>query len=239
MADTIVAIHQPNFIPWLGYFQKIAWADKFVFLDDAEASKTTSYVNSADLLVGCHKKKITVPIIKPKGNPKLVEIEIFRDYLSKKFIKTLHLEYKKSPFYVEIIKLIEELVDKKFNRIVDFNIEFITKTCTFANLETEFYYSSDLEVNKTKADRLIELCTKLDADVYLSGLGASNYQIESDFTDAGIILNYIKYQNMKYNQAFTEDFIPNLSVIDFLMNHGFSKLRGQLLPVQNNHTKLM
>jgi hypothetical protein len=232
MPDTIVAIHQPNFVPWLGYFQKIALADKFIFLDDAVSSKTTSYVNSVDLFVGSKKTKITVPITKPKSDCRLFEIKIFRNYIKKKFLKTVYLSYKKAPFYNSTMKLLGDLIDLNFENIIDFNMAFIEKTCCSANIEVRFYRSSDYPTEGAKAVRLINLCKELNADVYLSGLGASSYQNEKDFSNAGLDLQYIDYPNMQYQQYFKEEFIPNLSVLDFLMNHGTEGLRSQLLPMK-------
>lgn len=232
MPSSIIAIHQPNFVPWLGYFQKIALADKFIFLDDVVSSKTTSYVNSVDLLIGSKKTKITVPITKPKGECRLFEIEIFRNYIETKFMKTLSFSYRKAPFYVSTMKLLDEIIHLNAKNIIDFNMAFIETTCALANIEVSFYRSSDFPTEGVKADKLINLCRILDADVYLSGLGASAYQSENDFLNAGLKLQYIKYHNMEYQQYFKENFVPNLSILDFLMNCGTEGLRAQLLPKQ-------
>jgi len=219
MNHKIVAIHQPNFLPWLGFFYKMLKSDIFVFLDNVQYSKN-SYQNRVKIKTPQGAIWLTVPVSHKFGQL-TSEVEINNEEpWRKKHLKTLELNYKKTSFFKEVFELLQEIyLKKEWELLVDFNIELIFGISKFLGIKTETIRASSLNVSGKSTDLLISIAKELNASTYLSGKGGAIYQDEEKFKAKGINLVYSDFRHPVYTQAWGE-FIEGLSIIDLLFNCG-------------------
>lgn len=226
----VLASHQPDFFPWMGYFYKMFKSDIFVFSDNVLFSKTGRH-NYNDILTVNGRHRFTIPIHYHLKN--LNELKLASDEKTvNKMIKTLWMEYKKADHFDEAFPVIEELLcySTQANSLADFNRVCIMKFADAFKLtgSREFHISSQLDLKEKRDERCIEMCKMFDADTYFSGVGAKDYHIEAKYAANGVRLIYSDYQPIQYKQT-QKEFVENLSVIDYTMNCGF------VLPKEWNH----
>ena len=217
----ILASHQPDFFPYMGYFYKIFMSDVFVLTDDVQYSKKGRH-NYNEILTANGQLKFTLPIHYHVAN--LNEIKIAADDRTiEKMLKTLMQSYRKAACYKEAFPIIEELLHKapEAKNLADFNSMCIQRIAVeFGMVDKFFIHSSLLHLKERKDARIIEMCKRLNADVYISGSGAKDYHIEEDYHRNGIKLVYSDYQPVQYLQI-GKQVAENMSVIDYVMNCGF------------------
>ena len=220
----IVAIHQPNFLPWIGYFHKVSKVDKFVFFDDIQLPMGKSYCSRTKILINCKEFWLTVPILGKSDKLFIKDVEVNNINWKRKHLKTIELYYKKAKFFDGIFPIIEEIYKTNSNYLIDYNIPLIIKLTQYLDLNVEFIKSSDILIksNKYGLDRIIEINRFLKADSYLSGLGkgSKRYIDEERFKREHINLIWHKFNHPVYQQLHCKHFLPNLSIIDFLFNCG-------------------
>lgn len=219
----VLASHQPDFFPYMGYFYKIFQSDVFVFSDDVQYSKKGRH-NYNDILTSNGPKRLTLPIKYHVAN--LNEISISADdTFIEKTLKTLRQEYGKARCFDEAYPVIEELFKLAPNHtLADYNMICLHTLIGKFELDKNrsFFVSSEIKSWETTRDaRIIDMCVALGANVYYSGSGAKDYHIEEDYERKGIQLVYSDYQSTPYPQV-RPGFIENLSVIDYVMNCGFT-----------------
>jgi len=219
----IVAIHQPNFFPWLGYFYKIYKADIFIFLDNVQFSRG-SYTNRTLIKAKNDKKWLTVPV-KAKLGTLINQVIIYNEKNWKRsHIEIIKLFYKNAPYFKEIFPLIEEIYFfKNWKYLVDLNEYFILKIAKILNLNKRIVKASDLNINGKSTELLVKLVKAVGGTTYLSGIGGKKYIDEELFRKENIKLIYSDFKHPTYPQL-GENFIPGLSILDFLFNCGFEKL---------------
>lgn len=222
----ICSIHQPNFFPWLGYFNKIYNSDIFVILDDVEYPKSgnsmSSWVNRVAININNEAHWISCPIVREHGKQKICDISINNNNEWKnKLIKTLEYNYKKSDYYHETADFIFQLLDYEVGKLSDLNCYVIEKMCKKLELETHFIKQTDLQTQCKSNNLLIEITKKVECDTYMCGGGASGYQEDALFKEYGINLLYQNYKHPVYKQK-NDVFIEGLSIIDVLFNCGFT-----------------
>lgn len=214
-----ISIHQPNYIPWLGYFYKIDQSDVFVYLDDVQFIKK-----------GMHNYHY----IKTPQGPFRLKIPVIATYYSKinsvvpndeldwkdKHLKTIASNYKRAPFFEEVFEDFSGLLNRQYENLARMNEAIIQFYCSKFGITTSFVDSSTLNITTTNEERILDICKILGADVYYSGTGARSYQDESSFEKNGIILKYSEYKPFVYPQQWG-DFQSNVTVIDYLMNCGY------------------
>ena len=212
------AIHQPNFFPWLGYFDKIAKSDVFVFLDDVQIVKTgSSWVNRSKLNCFGKEKCFTCPIKRPNGVVKIKDVEFADQNWQLDFFNTIDSYYKKYPNYDECKAFLLDIFGGvNTSNLCEFNIHVIKALCVHLKLDTKFILLSDLNISTSSTQLLIDICKKTGSDVYFCGGGASGYQEDAKFAEAKIGLMYQNFMPTPYGNK--DKFIPGLSVIDYLMS---------------------
>ena len=224
-----VGIHQPNFMPWLGYFYKIWQSDIFVFLDDVQIIKTgASYTNRVAINIANESKFITIPIKRGSGVQNINQTEFVNEKWKKKVIGTLQANYAKAPFFQENRELIFELIDFKADSLAEYNIHFIETISNRLELNTKFIKSSTLNIKTKSTQRLVDIIKKVNADIYLSGEGGDKYQEHDIYKKSDITIKYNKLPKFEYPQIKTEEFISGLSIIDAIFNIGFHNLKLHL-----------
>ena len=227
--DKIVGIHQPNFFPWLGYFNKIFKSDIFVILDDVQFPKTGggTWSNRVKIIVSGKSHWLTAPIVRTSGVKKINEME-FNNSLKwkEKISKTIELNYKKAPFYFEVEEFIMDLILNDENNIAQYNLKSIFHICKILDIDSKkIVLSSNITQKGTSNELLVSITKELKANIYLSGDGANGYIDETIFQQSNIDLKYLNYKPKKYDQYNLNEFISGLSIIDVLMNLGFEKSR--------------
>ena len=235
--DKIIAIHQPNFFPWLGYFNKIARCDCFVLLDNVQFSKKGgTYTNRVKILIDKKDSWITVPVKRDYHGVKYIkDIEINNDSpWQKKMMNTIKINYCKFPCYSEVINLIENLITQATNSLSEFNINSISKLCEIWGYKQKLILGSNLECSGSSTELLISLTKAVNGNVYMCGAGAINYQDDSEFNKAGLNLIYQNFHHPTYSQNNLVNFISGLSIIDVLFCCGFSETKKL---IENNFGK--
>lgn len=213
-----LAIMQPYFMPYLGYFQAIAAVDKYVVYDDVQYIKG-GWINRNNLIICGQKKMFT--IIQDGASPnKLINEISFKDNF-KGFLMTVKCNYSKAPFFSEVYPLIESICNYPKKGLGDFIYNSFVEICNFLDVKTELILSSSFKKDTTlKAEeKVMHICKLLGADTYINAIGGQELYSKEEFKQNGIDLYFIKMDNVEYKQ-FSNKFIPNLSIIDVLMHNG-------------------
>jgi hypothetical protein len=232
-----VAIHQPNFFPWLGYFDKIARADLFVFFDDVQFPKTGGvWSNRVKLLVGGEAKWFTATIDRQyHGTRNINEMSFLSSTpWREKLLKTLENDYRKHPFYAEVIEIVAPLLLNPENNIAEYNIHTVTTITKVLGLDiTKLRRSSSYLLTGTANELLCAVTRAVGGETYICGGGADGYQDDAFFATQGVSLQYQNFRHPVYPQRGQVKFVPGLSVIDAAMNVGWQGVR-QMLTVTTN-----
>lgn len=216
----IVAIHQPNYLPWLGYFHKMKKADVFIILDNAQLPgkglPNRNYIKGKD----GKKVLLTVPLKKTKGVSSSY-IDAIPDYSKvwqKEHLNKIKDAYFKAPFFKERINLIETILLQKHENLSHLNASFIQVICNLLEIKTQVLFASSfVEKGLQKNDRNIDLCLQIGATTYLSGQGAKKYNDENLFASHQLKIIYQNFESPVYKQL-GDGFMSNLSVLDILFN---------------------
>ena len=227
-----VAIHQPNFLPWLGYFYKIANCNQFVILDnvDFQQGNLTSLTNRTKIKCSGQAHYFTISV--KKGDSKLIKdicVDKFATRIDKQ-IRTIQLNYAKSPFFKEMFPLFNQVLleSMKFDLMNDLNEYLIKFICNILEIKTPIIRASELKIQTSdRNERIIEICKALSSKIYFSGNGGRKYHDEGLFNRNGIEIKYTDFIQGEYKQV-GNNFIPGLSIIDVLFNCGISKIQNKL-----------
>ena len=221
-----VAIMQPTYLPWIGYFDLIDQSDCFIFLDSVQFNKRSWQQRNRIKSPG-EVLWLTVPVLsKDRRDQRIFEVVIDP---SKKFqekhIKTIMHCYHKAPFLSQYIDELSTIL-KSHSLLGELNIDLIGWLCLKMGIKNQMIRSSSLEATGKKAELLVNICKILNAGRYLSPMGSRNYiEIEEDnlFNANAIDLTYHAYRHPEYRQLHGS-FEPYLSVLDLLFNEGPSSL---------------
>lgn len=219
-----VAMMQPAFMPWQGYFELILKSDRFIFLDDFQFS-VQSYHQRNRLFV--NKGQVdwyTVPVQKsssfgaPLNKTKINEIIPWR----KKMLKRIEANYSKAPYYSEIAPFMSSWLLTPKESLAEQNIVFIKFVCELLDVKCKFRFSSENHSKSRRSERVIELLRWCEADFYLCAKGAFEYMLEDNvFPISDITVLFQDFKASRYEQVgVVDNFIPSLSILDALMNIG-------------------
>lgn len=233
MSDALtVAVHQPNFFPWLGYFAKILAADRFVCLDDAQLKNSGgSWSNRVKLIVGGKPQWITAAIDRSRPGLHAICDSDFADTdWREKARRSIELNYRKSTHFDDTMALLEPLLMSQTSNIADYNLTATVAICEALRIDTPIVRSSELAVHSAATERLIALVKRAGGTAYLSGDGAGGYQDDEMFSREGIGLAKLGFAHPVYPQrdGTPAEFEAGLSIIDLLMNVGPENARERL-----------
>lgn len=224
-----LAIMQPYLFPYIGYFQLMYVADRFVIYDDVNFIKK-GWINRNNLLGNAQPQLFTLPLKDLSQNKAINEIEIdnlanFKD----KFLKTLYQNYKKAPYFQEVVGLVALCLDNKQENIADLITHSLQQIKYYLGLNTELLRSSEACHNKhLKAqDRIIDICVQQGAHRYVNAIGGQHLYDKAAFEASGIELKFIKTRPIQYKQ-FTNEFVAGLSIIDILMFNSVAETKALL-----------
>ncbi len=225
----LVAIHQPNFLPWLGFFDKIVRSDVFVLLDDVQfPKKGGTWTNRVQVAVAENPSWLTVPIVRSYHGTQLVREIRINDATPwrEKLLETIRHNYVCAPFFRDVFPVLEDIVHHQTETLADYNIHGVLELVRPLGLaHREIRRSSELAAAGHGTDRLISITKAVGGSTYLCGGGASGYQEDEKFAEAGLGLVYQSFDHPTYPQG-SPSFIPGLSVVDSAMNCGFEGVRS-------------
>ena len=217
---------QPYIFPYIGYFQLINAVDKFVIYDDVNFINK-GWINRNRTLNNGKDSLFTIPLKEASQNKLINEIDINWDIAWKsKFLKTLEQCYKKTPFYSEILPIIEQTLsidNEPVSKVIEHNLRLI---CNYLDIKTEIISSSTIYKNThLKAqERILDVCLQEKASQYINPIGGLELYDKDFFEIKGIQLNFIKSNPIEYPQ-FKNEFVPWLSMIDVLMFNSKEKIK--------------
>jgi hypothetical protein len=216
----VISIHQPNYIPWLGYFYKIYLSDIFVFLDDAQFSNEGMH-NWHYIKTPQGPLRMKIPVQQKLGD-KINEVRT-KDELGwkQKHLKAIVINYKKSLYFEEIYNDFSSLLLESYPNLASMNKHLIIHVCKKFGIKTKIIESSSLNIYTSSEQKVIDIVNALNGTDYYSGLGAKAYQNEDNFIKRNIHLTYIQYLPYSYKQLWG-DFRQNVSVLDYMMNCGYN-----------------
>tara|TARA_B100002051_G_C16505132_1_gene519902 strand:+ start:112 stop:795 length:684 start_codon:yes stop_codon:yes gene_type:complete len=218
-----IAIHQPQYFPWLPYFSKINRADVFVFLDDVQYQKN-GLQNRNQLKNSNGKFWLTIPI-SSNHNTKIKDVSIIKNNWNKKHIKSIETNYKRAKNFSFFSNNLKPVLLNHSLNLSELNSNLIKIICSkFFNINKSFYFQSELSVSGKGSDLILDICKKIGATEYISGPGAIEYLNEKSFHENNISVNYIKNKLPdSYPQLYSKNgFMNNLSALDFILLTGDS-----------------
>jgi len=218
---TKVAIHQPNYLPWMGYFYKMSRADVFVFLDTVQFSKG-SYQNRVKIKTPNGTAWLTQPVsTSGKGSLLTRDVEFSNDSWPEKHYKTLTASYARSSFWETYEKDLRALLSESSETLVPANVSLIEWMARQAGIDVDFRIASGLGVDDDDpSKRLARIVRAVGGRVSVHGSGALEYHDESVFEKNGIALEYSDFEHPVYPQLWDDEFVPGLSMVDAMFNVG-------------------
>ena len=228
----IVSIHQPNYLPWIGYFNKISRSDLFVIFDDVQfpVGKKGFFGNRNKIKTNNGELWLTVPVLDRSQHKNFNEIKINYDGWNHKHVSNIKNFYKKAPFFNLYYDGLEDIILTEHDTISDLSTSLIKYILEQLNISTEVVLSSDIckDSDLHGIDKIFYILDSLKANEYLSsdGPGSLRYINEQDFKEKNIELMWQKFHHPTYNQRFGK-FKSHLSIIDLLFNCG-DKSKGYI-----------
>ena len=217
-----VTIHQPQFLPWLGYLDKIDQVDLFVVLDNVQFKKN-EWQNRNRIRTEQGWQWLTVPIRHQFGQLlSAVRINPDTDWQAK-HRRALQIHYARAPFAERYIHDLLGMYQRRWDRLADLNVAIIRWLLAALGVTTRICLASELKLRDEPTDRLIDVCQEVGATEYLAGPGASAYMDVARFKASGIRLRIQEFDHPVYQQCY-EPFVPGLSGIDLLFNVGDAAL---------------
>lgn len=214
-----VAIHQPDYIPWLGLFYKMYLSDVFIHLDDAQYSNEAAHnYNRIKTSQGEYRLKFPVEqhlgdaimYVRPRNELKWKE----------KHLRTFEMNYAKASHFKEVFPEFRDVFMVDYGNVADLNIGINEYIAGKFGITPKFVRSSAFGIDTKREEKVIDLCVAVGGTRYISGTGARVYQEEKHFTDRGVELTYLDYKPIEYRQLWG-DFLPCMSVLDYIFNCGY------------------
>ena len=215
----IVAIHQPQYLPWLGYFHKMHRADAFVFLDTVQFKKN-EFQNRNRIKGSNGPQWLTVPVLQKLGQD-IRDVRINTTVRwQKKHIAALRSCYGRAPYFDEYRESLEHILDRPWELMSDLNIEVTRLFASLFGIDTPLFVASEMGSFPDDRDRrLIEITRKLGGGSYLAGIGGKDYMDLSLWKEAQIDVLFQEFEHPEYPQVF-DGFTSHLSAVDLLFNTG-------------------
>lgn len=215
----IVAVHQPQYLPWLGYFDKMRRADVFCYLNDVQYKKN-EWQNRNRIKTAQNWQWVTVPV-RYHFPEKINEVRINQavDW-RKKHLQALITNYSRAPYFKEYIPIFEDTFSREWEFISELNIHLIESLKGLLDMgEIPSVLSSDFKLSEEPTDRLIDICKALGADTYLAGKGGADYMDLERFEKNKLKVMIQEFAHPVYPQLF-DGFQSHLSIVDLLFNCG-------------------
>lgn len=221
----LVAIHQPHYLPWLGYLSRMACADLFVVLDHVQFERR-NYQNRAQVRIDGEARWLTVPVEQRSREERIADkridhrLEGLRHWSRVHFLSLRHA-YREAPHLQKYLDSIRAIYQARFEKLVDLNAALLDFLRDAFAIRTPLVRSSTLAPQGTKSELVLDICRRVGARALLVGLGASRAYLDREaFARAGVSLVLQEFSHPQYRQCGASPFTPGLSAIDLLLNCG-------------------
>lgn len=223
-----VAISQPNYLPWIGYFQLISSVDTFVFLDDVQYTQR-DWRNRNLIKTNNGLEWISIGVSMPTGRSSLInKVEINDSNWVNRHLNGIRHAYRQSREFRKYFPIVEDWLQSKMQEkfLCKLNIELTIEIANLLDIKTNFLVASNISIPKDKNSRLLEICEILNASTYVSGPAAKAYLNVEEFNARNKNVEFFQYRLKEYDQMFGK-FEPKVTVIDAILNLG--EKAGELL----------
>lgn len=224
-----LAIMQPYFLPYIGYFQLMAAVDKFVVLDDVNYINR-GWINRNHLLVNGSVHTFTVPLRGASQNRLICEIELDdAQAWREKLLRTIRHAYRKAPCYAEVSALVERLINYPSSRLDAFLLHSIREIARYLSLDVEIVDSSRIYDNAQLKgqERILDICRREQASVYINAIGGMKLYDSSRFSERLVSLRFLRPRPIMYAQGH-DTHVSWLSILDVLMFNEASEVKKLL-----------
>lgn len=243
MGDVMIAMHQPNYLPWLGFFYKVAQSEIFILLDTVQFARR-GYTHRV-YLMGTQGTPhwLTQSVKKRDVADQIIHDTQFSEmHWVSKHLKTLEHVYHKSPYFRPVYDLLVAQLCRGETRLSLLNGGLIQAIATALGLRARIAYASEFPIGQceTASERIARLAVHVGASRYLSGAGARAYNEPQVYARHGVDLVYHDYENAPYSQSYPSarsEFVPGLSIVDALFNVGFDGVAELLSPAAQSSVR--
>ena len=213
-----VTIHQPQFLPWLGYLDKIDRADLFVVLDTVQFKKN-EWQNRNRIRTSQGWQWVTVPVLHNHGQ-KLNQVRVNQNVAwRKKHLHAVEMHYGRAPFLDRFLGGLGDVYQSAWDRLTDLNLAMLQWLLDAFGISTRLQLASEMHLREEPTERLIDICRTVGASHYLAGVGAQAYMDMARFESSGVRLELQEFKHPVYAQCY-EPFLPGMSAIDLLFTCG-------------------
>lgn len=212
-----LAIMQPYFFPYVGYFQLIAAVDQFVIYDNIKYTKK-GWINRNRMLLNGKDVMFSLPLKSDSDYLDVWERELSEDFNREKWLNQLKGAYRRAPYFAQTFPLVEKIMQYEDMNLFRFLHHSIVKTCEHLGLTTEIKISSAIAIDHSLKNqgKVLALCEAVGANIYVNTIGGMELYSKEAFSERGIELKFIKSKPFEYPQ-FGNVFVPWLSIIDVMM----------------------
>lgn len=221
-ANVICAIHQPQYLPWIGYFDKMDAADIFIYYDNTQYKKN-EWQNRNRIKGPNGPQWLTVPVSFEFGQTIREVCPTPGTAWQRKHWQSIATCYGRAPFFEQYEARLKNLYTNSWSNLAELNVAFVEFLKKQIGIDTKTLYASSLSFAGKSTQALVEMCKAVGADTYLSGAGGRNYLEPHLFEEAGVELKFQEFYHPIYPQLYGE-FVSHLSILDMLMNCGPSTL---------------
>jgi hypothetical protein len=225
-----LAVMQPYFFPYMGYWQLLDSADRFVVFDDVNYI-VRGWVNRNRILIHGEPSFLTLPLCKASQNKLISEIDLQDDPAWRgKICKSIQMNYGKAPFFDEVFPLLEECLHVPCGKLVDLLVYQIRRVAQYLGIDTQIVSSSSVYQNAhlSGQDRIIDICKQEKTDMYINASGGRELYDGDAFHQHGLQLRFVQHHLDAYAQRGAGAFVPALSIIDVMMNNSLADVQAML-----------
>ena len=217
----IVSIHQPNYIPWIGFFHKILLSDTYVVFDDIQFPRGKDYANRNQIKTNNGKMWLTASVLGKKDLKPWNQIEINNNGWKEKHLNNIESFYKKTPYFKSYFLFLKRIYETDHKLLLNLNLDLIIFFLGCLDKTPNIVLSSNIKTELTGLDKILYILKNQNATKYISGdgEGSKRYIDEQLFKNNNIELIWQNYKHPTYKQLYGE-FIPYLSILDLLFNEG-------------------
>lgn len=213
---TVASIHQPQYLPYLGFFHKVAHSDVLVILDNVQFHRA-GFQHRNRIKTSQGSQWLTVPVSSSSREVlKDVRVSTTEPWQAK-HARALELNYRRAPFFAELAPGLVSILERPWRYLAELDVELTSWVMSALGLETKILFASRLGVDGTRSDLLVDICRAVGASAYLSGPGGRRYLDDAAFEQANMEVRWQEFSYPSYQQLFpSAGYIPDLSIVDVL-----------------------
>ncbi len=225
-----LAINQPYFLPYIGYFQLIAAADEFIVYDNIKYTKK-GWINRNRFLRNDNAVTFTLPLKAGADRLDIGQRELAAEFSHKTLLNPIEGAYRNAPQFHSVMPLIAQILSYTDSNLFKFLLNSLHLVCDYLRIHTPLLVSSEVPIDhQLKAeDKVLALCKARGADSYINAIGGKNLYIRENFAEQGVELKFLQSLPMSYGQ-FGDGFVPWLSILDVMMFNSADEISNRMLP---------